>query len=98
MLITVQHELEKQNHCVIRFKKQNHCVICVIRYTYTYFTLYTPYGLNERTNFMNKDSPTGRPFPPLPRCGERFTDTRTQSKITNHDLSSGIDIFKTISP
>ena len=51
------------------------------------------YGLNERTNFMNKDSPIGKHFPKLPRYGERFIDTRTRSKITNHDLLSVIDIF-----
>ena len=45
-----------------------------------------PYGLNKRTKFMNKDSPIGKLFPPLPIYGERFIDTRTQSKITNHDL------------
>ena len=51
------------------------------------------YGLNERTNFMNKDSPIGKHFPKLPRYGERFIDTRTRSKITNHDLLSVFDIF-----
>ena len=42
---------------------------------------------------MNKDSPIGKHFPKLPRYGERFIDTRTRSKITNHDLLSVIDIF-----
>ena len=46
------------------------------------------YVLNERTKFMNKDSPIGKVFPPLPRYGQRFIETRTRSKITNHDLSS----------
>ena len=46
-----------------------------------------PYGLNERTKFMNKFT-----FSPLPRYGERFIDTRTWSRITNHDLSSDIEI------
>ena len=32
----------------------------------TLLTVY-PYGLNERTKFMNKDSPIGKPFPPLPK-------------------------------
>ena len=51
------------------------------------------YGLNERTKFMNKDSPIGKHFPKLPRYGERFIDTRTRSKISNHDLLAVIDIF-----
>ena len=66
----------------------------------TICTVY-PYALNDRTKFMNKDSPIGKLFPLLPRYDERFIDTRTQSKLTNHELSSVIDIFfnflKTIS-
>ena len=58
----------------------------------TFCTVYY-YGQNERTKFMNKDSPIGRLSPPLPRYAEHFIDTRTQSKITNHDLSSDIEIF-----
>ena len=42
---------------------------------------------------MNKDSPIGKYFPKLPRYGERFIDTRTRSKISNHDLLAVIDIF-----
>ena len=51
------------------------------------------YGVNERTKFMNKDSPTGKHFPPLSRNGKRFINTRTRSKISNHDLSFDIEIF-----
>ena len=51
------------------------------------------YGLNERTKFMNKVSPIGKLFPPLPRYGECFIDTRTRSKITNHGFSYDIEIF-----
>ena len=36
---------------------------------------------------MNKDSPIRELFL------EQFIDTRRQSKITNHDLSSGIEIL-----
>ena len=34
----------------------------------------------------------GKLFPPVPRYGERFIDTRTQSKISDHDLLSEIEI------
>ena len=44
-----------------------------------------PYALNEKTKDMNKD-------PPLPRYGERFIDTKTRFKTTNHDLLSNIEI------
>ena len=65
-----------------RLQREDYCMK-------TLRTVY-PYGLNERTKFMNEDI---RLFPPLPRYGERFIDTRTQSKITNHDLSPDIEIF-----
>ena len=55
-------------------------------------TIYS-YGLNERAKFMNKNSPRSKIFPVLLRCGECFVDTRTGPKITNHDLSSDIEIF-----
>ena len=42
---------------------------------------------------MNKDSPTGNLFPPLPRYGESYIDTKTPSNITNRDLSSDIEIL-----
>ena len=51
------------------------------------------YGLNERAKFMNKRSLIRKHFPPLPRYGELFIDTRTRSKVTNHDLPSDIEIF-----
>ena len=38
-----------------------------------------PYGLNERTKFMNKDKPAGQLFPPLPRHGTKFINQRTRS-------------------
>ena len=65
-----------------RLQREDYCMK-------TLRTVY-PYGLNERTKFMNEDI---RLFPPLPRYGERFIDTRTQSKITNHDLSPDTEIF-----
>ena len=52
-----------------------------------------PYELNERKKFMNKDSPFGKLFPPLPRYSECFTNTRTQSKINNIDFSVYIEIL-----
>ena len=38
-----------------------------------------PYGLNERTKFMNKDSPIGKPFPSLPRHGAKFVTQRSRT-------------------
>ena len=49
-----------------------------------------PYGLNEKTKFMNKNSHKRRFFP---RYSERFIDTKTRSKITYHDLLSDIESF-----
>lgn len=39
------------------------------------------YNLKERTKFMNKNAPSGKPLSPLPRYGEHVTDTRAWSKI-----------------
>jgi len=38
-----------------------------------------PYGLNERTKFMNRLLPIGRLFPYLPRYGPKYIDQRTRS-------------------
>ena len=38
-----------------------------------------PYGLNERTKFMNKGTPTGKLFTSLPRHGAKFVDQRTRT-------------------
>ena len=38
-----------------------------------------PYGLNERTKFMNKDSPIGKLFPSLPRHGAKFVTQRSRT-------------------
>jgi len=38
-----------------------------------------PYGLNDRTKFMNKMSPIGKLFPSLPRHGPKFHNQRTRS-------------------
>jgi hypothetical protein len=38
-----------------------------------------PYGLNERTKFMNKDLPTGKLFPSLPRHGTKFIEQRIRT-------------------
>ena len=42
---------------------------------------------------MNKDSPLGKLFPPLPGYGGRFINSRTQSTINIHDFSTDIEIF-----
>ena len=52
-----------------------------------------PYGLNEKTKFMNKDGPVGKLFPPLPRYGERFLEKRSRASITNRTISSDIEVF-----
>ena len=52
-----------------------------------------PYDLNEIIKCLNKDSPMVKLFLALPRYGEHFTDTISQSKRRNHDLSFDIDIF-----
>ena len=41
---------------------------------------------------MNKTSPLGKPFLSFPRYGKRFIDTKTRSKITNHNFSFDIEI------
>ena len=51
------------------------------------------YVITERIKFTNENRHTGKLFPPIPRYDECFIDTRTQSKITNHNLSSDIEIF-----
>lgn len=51
------------------------------------------YNVNERTEFANKGSPTGKLFPPQPRYGERIIDTRTWSKIRYQDLSAHIQVL-----
>ena len=38
--------------------------------------------------FMNKDLPVGKLFPPLRKYGKNFIETRTRSNIINHGLSS----------
>ena len=58
----------------------------------TLSTVY-PYGLNERTKFMIENRHIGKLFSPLRRYDERFIDTRTQFKITNHNFSSDIEVF-----
>ena len=57
-------------------------------------TLYTvcPYVLNDN-KFINKHTFIGRLSPPLPTYVKRFIDTRTRPKITNHDISSEVEIF-----
>ena len=41
-----------------------------------------PYGLNERTKFMNKNKPVGQLFPSLPRYGSKFINQRSRSSNT----------------
>ena len=55
-------------------------------------TIY-PYGLNERSKFINKDSPKRKLFPTLRKNGQRFINTRARSKITSYDLSSDMEII-----
>ena len=51
-------------------------------------TLY-PYGLNEKTKDMNKDLPTGKLFPPLPRYGSKFINQRARNPhILVNELSN----------
>jgi len=53
-----------------------------------------PYGLNERTKFMNQDKPIGKLFPPLPRHGAKFVSQRTRSSTNSQapDLDSLINL------
>ena len=51
------------------------------------------YGLNERTKFINQDSSLEKLFPTFSRYGKWFIETRSQYKITNHDLASDIKIL-----
>ena len=57
------------------------------------------YSLNERTKFINKNVPSGKPLSPLPRYGEHVTVTRAWSKIkvimTYHLKLKIHSIFKT---
>ena len=73
------YENEKKDNAMMEYRLQ--------REDYWTKTLRTvhPYGLNARTKFMNKDNPVRKLFPPLPRYGERFVETRTRFKITYLD-------------
>ena len=42
---------------------------------------------------MNKDSSIGKLFPSFSRYGKCFPGNRTPSKITNHNLFTGIEVF-----
>lgn len=54
-----------------------------------------PYGLNERVKSMNKDIPTGKIFPALPRHGPKFVGQRSRS--TNKARISDVDsLLRTI--
>ena len=66
--------------------------ICICIYVYIYINIYIYVGVST-SEFKNRDSPTGKLFPPLPRYGERFIGNRTRSQITNHDFPSEIEIF-----
>ena len=47
-----------------------------------------PYGLNERTKFMNQDIPIGKLFPALPRYGNKYIEERRRhNRNLNNPLS-----------
>ena len=52
-----------------------------------------PYGLNERTKFMNKDSPIGKLYPSLPRYGAKFVTQRSRTSRISRiaDLDTLVD-------
>ena len=52
-----------------------------------------PYGLNERTKFMNEDAPVGRLFPALPRYGEKYLEQRARPHRNLGNPFSELDIF-----
>ena len=65
-----------------------HVGVSTPREDYWIKTLQTayPYGLNEKTQFMNKELPVEKLFPPVRQYGEHFIETRTRSKTSNQDL------------
>ena len=81
-------------YLIVEYKGNRHHRFYSFFYYIEFRSAY-PYCLNERTKFMNKDRgiPIRNLLPSLPLYGERFVDTRTRSKITNHNLSSDIEIF-----
>ena len=65
-------------------------------------TIY-PYGLNEKSKYMNQNIPVGRLFPSLPRYGEKYLHQR--SRIHRHNqndsfasLDSFMEHISTIEP
>ena len=52
-----------------------------------------PYGLNEKTKFMNQDTPIGILFPPLPRHGQKFLEQRNRTNISGENPLSKIIPF-----
>jgi len=54
-----------------------------------------PYGLNEKTKFMNKDIPVGKLFPPLPRYKERVINGRTHTQRIRENPLGKLDKFFT---
>ena len=52
-----------------------------------------PYGLNERTKFMNKDIPVGKLFPPLPRYGDRYVNQRMRTPRSSRNSFLDLDTF-----
>ena len=52
-----------------------------------------PYGLNERTKFMNQDVPIGKQFPALPRYGDKYLEQRSRPSHTVINPLSELDKF-----
>ncbi len=52
-----------------------------------------PYGLNDRTKFMNVDAPVGHLFPALPRYGDKYLEQRSRLNRNLDNPFSELDIF-----
>ena len=66
-----------------RLKREDHWIK-------TLRTVY-PYGLNERTKYMNQTSPKGKLYHHLPRYGDRIKDTRSRTKQTSTPNIQNLD-------
>jgi hypothetical protein len=55
-------------------------------------TIY-PYGLNEKTKQMNRELPIGRLFPPIPRYGHKYLETRSRLNRNVVNQLTSLDSF-----
>ena len=55
-------------------------------------TIY-PYGLNEKTKQMNREVPIGSLFPPLPRYGTKYLETRSRLNRNVVNQLTSLDSF-----